>query len=67
MKREIEKQLAHAITQKQRQTFVAEDTLMLDMREYLANKLTLTSALWSVSVIDDQGRLACHAQPLCCG
>jgi len=54
MKREIEKQLAQAITQKQRQTFVAEDTLMLDMREYLANKLTLTSALWSVSVIDDQ-------------
>ena len=54
MKREIEKQLAHAIAQKQRQTFVAEDTLMLDMREYLADKLTLTSALWSVSVIDDQ-------------
>ena len=27
---------------------------MLDMREHLANKLTLTSALWSVSVIDDQ-------------
>ena len=54
MKREIEKQLAHAITQKQRQAFVAEDTLMLDMREHLANKLTLTSALWSVSVIDNQ-------------
>jgi len=54
MKREIEKQLAHAIAQKQRQTFVAEDTLMLDMREYLANKLTLASALWSVSVIDNQ-------------
>ncbi len=54
MKREIEEQLAHAITQKQRQTFVAEDTLMLDMREHLANKLTLTSALWSVSVIDNQ-------------
>lgn len=54
MKREIEKQLAHAIAQKQRQTFVAEDTLMLDMREYLADKLTLTSTLWSVSVIDDQ-------------
>ena len=54
MKREIEKQLAHTIAQKQRQTFVAEDTLMLDMREHLANKFTLTSALWSVSVIDNQ-------------
>ena len=54
MKREIEKQLAHAIAQKQRQTFVAEDTLMLDMREHLANKFTLTSALGSVSVIDNQ-------------
>ena len=54
MKREVEEQLAHAIAQKQRQTFVAEDTLMLDMREHLANKLTLTSALWSVSVIDNQ-------------
>ena len=54
MKREIEKQLAHTIAQKQRQTFITEDAFMLDMREHLANKLTLTSALWSVSVIDNQ-------------
>ena len=54
MKREIEKQLAHAIAQKQRQTFVAEDALMLDMRENLADKFTLATTLWSVCVIDNQ-------------
>ena len=54
MKREIEEQLAHAIAQKQRQTFVAKDGLVLKMREHLADELTLTPALWSVSVIDNQ-------------
>ena len=54
MKREIEKQLAHAIAQKQRQTFVAEDALMLDMRENLADKFTLATTLWSVCIIDNQ-------------
>ena len=54
MKREVKEQLAHAIAQEQRQTFVAKDALMLDMGEHLANKLTLTSALWSVCVIDNQ-------------
>ena len=54
MKREIEEQLAHAIAQKQRQTFVTEDALVLKVREYLADELTLTSALRSVSVIDNQ-------------
>ena len=54
MKREIEEQLAHAIAQKQRQTFVAKDGLVLKVREYLADELTLTSALRSVSVIDNQ-------------
>ena len=54
MKREIEEQLAHAIAQKQRQTFVAKDGLVLKVREHLADELTLTSALRSVSVIDNQ-------------
>lgn len=54
MKREIEEQLAHAIAQKQRQTFVAKDGLVLKVREHLADEFTLTSALWSVSVIDDK-------------
>ena len=54
MKREIEEQLAHAIAQKQRQTFVTEDALVLKVREYLADELTLTSALRSIRVIDDQ-------------
>ena len=54
MKREIEEQLAHAIAQKQRQTFVAKDALVLKVRENLADELTLTSALRSVSVIDNQ-------------
>ena len=54
MKQEIGEQLAHAIAQKQRQTFVAEDALMPDMGEYLADKFTLATTLWSVSVIDNQ-------------
>ena len=54
MKREIEEQLTHAIAQQQREAFVAQDALMLDMGEHLADELTLTSALWSVSVIDNQ-------------
>ena len=54
MKREVEEQLAHAIAQKQRQTFITKDALMLDMGEHLADELTLTPALWSVSVIDNQ-------------
>ena len=54
MKREIEKQLAHPIAQKQCKTFVAKDGLVLKVREYLADKLTLTSALRSISVIDNQ-------------
>ena len=54
MKREIEKQLAHPIAQKQCKTFVAKDGLVLKVRENLADELTLTSALRSVSVIDNQ-------------
>ena len=54
MKREIEEQLAHAVAQKQRQTFITKDALMLDMGEHLTDELTLTTALGSVSVIDNQ-------------
>ena len=54
MKREIEEQLAHAVAQKQCQALVAEDALMLDMGEHLADELTPTTALRSVSVIDNQ-------------
>ena len=54
MKREIQEQLAHAIAQKQRQTLVAEDALMLDMGEHLTDELTPAAALRSVSVIDNQ-------------
>ena len=54
MKREVEEQLAHAVAQKQSQALVAEDALMLDMGEHLADELTLTPTLWSVSVIDNQ-------------
>ena len=34
MKREVEEQLAHAIAQKQGQTFITKDALMLDMGEF---------------------------------
>ena len=54
MKREIEKQLTHAIAQKQRQTFVAKDSLVLKVREHLADELTLAPALRSIRVIDNQ-------------
>ena len=54
MKREIQELLAHAIAQKQRQTLVAEDALMLDMGEHLTDELTPAAALRSVSVIDNQ-------------
>ena len=54
MKREIEEQLTYAVAQKQCKTLVAEDALMLDMGEYLADELTLASALGSISVIDNQ-------------
>ena len=54
MKREIEEQLAHAVAQEQCKTLVAEDALMLDMGEHLADELTLATALRGVSVIDNQ-------------
>ena len=54
MKREVEHQLAQTIGIKQSQTLVAKDGLMLNMREHLADELTLTSALGSIRVIDNQ-------------
>ena len=54
MKREVEEQLAHAVAQEQRQTLVAKYGLMLKVREHLADELTLTPALGSVSIIDNQ-------------
>ena len=54
MKREVEEQLAHAVAQQQSQALVTQDTLMLKVREYLADEFTLTTALWSVRVIDNQ-------------
>ena len=54
MKREVEEQLAQTITQQQCHTFVSEDALVLKVREYLADELTLASALRSVCVIDNQ-------------
>ena len=54
MKREVEEQLAHAIAQEQCQALVAQDGLVLKVREHLADELTLASALGSVSIIDNQ-------------
>ena len=54
MKREVKEQLAHSVAQQQRQALVAEDALMLDMGEHLADKLTLATALRSIRVIDNQ-------------
>ena len=54
MKREVKEQLAHTITQEQRQTFIAKDGLVLKVRENLADEFTLTSALGSVSIIYNQ-------------
>ena len=54
MNREIEKQLAHPIAQKQCKTFVAKDGLVLKVREYLADELAPASAFRFVRVIDYQ-------------
>ncbi len=54
MKREVEEQLAHAVSKQQRQALVSKDALMLDMGEHLADKLTLTTTLRSVRIINNQ-------------
>ena len=54
MKREVEEQLAQPVAQQQGQTLVPQDTLMLKMREDLANELTLATALRSIRIIDNQ-------------
>ena len=54
MKGEVEHQLAQAIGIEQGKALVAKDGLMLNMREHLADELTLASALGSIRVIDNQ-------------
>ena len=54
MKREVEHQLAQTVGIKQSQALVAKDGLVLNMGEYLADELTLTSALGGIRVIDNQ-------------
>ena len=54
VKREIKEQLAQSVTQQQSQALVAQDTLVLKMRENLADELTLATALRSVRIIDNQ-------------
>ena len=54
MKGEVEHQLAQAIGIEQGKALVAKDGLMFNMREHLADELTLASALGSIRVIDNQ-------------
>ena len=54
VKREVEEQLAQSVAQQKRQTLVAQDTLVLKVREYLADELTLATALRSICIIDNQ-------------
>ena len=46
--------VAQPVAQQQGQTLVPQDTLVLKVREYLADELTLATALRSISVIDNQ-------------
>ena len=54
VKREVKEQLAQPVAQQERQALVPQDTLVLKMREYLANELTLATALRSIRIIDNQ-------------
>ena len=54
MKREVEHQLVQTVGIKKSQALVAKDGLVLNMGEYLADELTLTSALGGIRVIDNQ-------------
>ncbi len=54
VKREIKKQLAQPVAQQQGQTLVAQDALMLKVRENLANELTLATDLRSIRIINNQ-------------
>jgi len=54
MKREVKEQLAQAVAQQQGQTLVAQDALVLKVREDLADELTLATALRSICIINNQ-------------
>ena len=54
VKREIKEQLAQPVAQQKRQTLVAQDALVLKVRENLANELALATALRSIRIIDNQ-------------
>ena len=54
VKREIKEQLAQPVAQQQGQTLVAQDALVLKVRENLANELTLATALRSIRIINNQ-------------
>ena len=54
VKREIKEQLAQPVAQQKRQTLVAQDALVLKVRENLADELTLATALRSIRIIDNQ-------------
>ena len=54
VEREVKEQLAHTVTQQKSQTLVAQDALVLKVRENLADELTLATALRSVRIINNQ-------------
>ena len=54
VKREVKEQLAQPVTQQECQTLVAQDALVLKVRENLADELTLATALRSIRIIDYQ-------------
>ena len=54
VKGEVEEQLAQPVAQQQGQTLVAQDALVLQMREHLPDHLTPAPALGSIRVIDNQ-------------
>ena len=54
MKREVKEQLTQPIGIEQSHTLVTKNGLVQNMREHLADKLTLATALRSVRIIDNQ-------------
>src|SRR5574344_948249 len=59
MQRKIEQHLTHSIGQKQGKAFVTKYALLLDVREHLADELTLLSAFRSICIIYNQTGLSC--------
>jgi len=54
MQRKIEQHLTHSIGQEQGKAFVTKYALLLDVREHLADELTLLSAFRSICIIYNQ-------------